>query len=537
MTKILTLTTIALCITMGASACPRVAYAKPPLSGFVPGNGPVANVFAQARNQQLSHADIDAFIDPSVKGPDRQLAHMLMASMPSNTRGDFVYVDLNKHLVSNNPAILRFVSVRQELADKHFARARIRLGGTQKSVSWQALRYSRKNDFFTNCGPSQSYTGAYTRDVSSCGMTDGWGFVYVACNTTSFAAGDVGYLYMEIVGSGGAGSGTASEGGFQYNSDSSVQGYVRTSYTINGKSGYQQMIYSNPGYHFGCGQNLTITHGISAAANNNIYTMVGQLPSDIDPATQYVNMNSEFFYPDNYIWLWTPPGQDMTGPSSGYDAAGNPTPCSGCSVSKVTSIAQSNGFHPDGSSFGDLFGNTNAISWFEVIFGQYATSCLDQEGATCQIVSSPDPAVYYAGTEAFPSSAISQSNYGITPWGPYESTDGIFVGGGNQRSASHSFAEPLPPMPCSPDSDGECAITTTTSTYSTCDTGFKGPHGNDILIDGSKTRYAIYRNASPVKVLETTLRTISYPSHAPCTPSTTWAPGEPRIQYNDPNLP
>jgi hypothetical protein len=498
-----------------------------------------ANVFALARNRSLSNADIDAFIDPSVKGSDRQLARALMAAMPANSRGDFIAVERNNHLVSNNPSILRFASVSTSFRASNKIRLQAEHKRFGRSETSALSRNGIRPTFFTSCGPPSSNTGAYVRDVSACGMTDGWGFVNVTCGSSHLAYGDQGNMYMEITGSGGSVNGTLSEGGLQFNSDTSIQGYVRTSYPANQGTGYQTMNYSNPGYHYGCGQNLTITHGISGAASNWIYTMVGQLPSNIDPEEQYVNMDSEFFYPDNYVWLWTPPGADMNGPSFAFDPAGYKTPCLQCSVAKVDSIAQPNGYVEDGSTFGDINGSQNGIHWLEVIFGEYASSCTGQAGGTCQIESSADPAVYYAGTENYPNAVVAQDNSYGTSWGPYEGYDGLFVGGGGiqQQRASGPFTEPLPPMPCSPDADGQCVVQSSYVSSGACDTGIKGPHGSDIFTYGSIARDIVYRKSSPVKFLESATETVTVPSRAPCTLTIRWSPGEPRVQYNDPNLP
>ncbi len=78
----------------------------------------VPNVFAQARGLTLSDSDIDTYIDPSVTGSDRALAHQLMRIMPANERGDFVYMDSNGRLMSNNPAKLVYVTVTRGSAPK-----------------------------------------------------------------------------------------------------------------------------------------------------------------------------------------------------------------------------------------------------------------------------------------------------------------------------------------------------------------------------------------------------------------------------------
>jgi hypothetical protein len=264
--------------------------------------------------------------------------------------------------------------------------------------------------------------------------------------------------------------------------------------------------------------------------------MVGQLPSSIDPQTQYVNMNSEFFYPNNYVWLWTAPANDVTG--SGTDAAGYTTPCMGCSVSKVTALAQNGGFTQDGSYFG-AGGNGNEINWLEVIFGEYSSSCTGETGGTCQIESSSDPTTYYAGTQAYPDDVTAQTNQGPTSWGPYESWDGIAVGGGGSvagepRSAAGSFTEPLPPPPCTADSDGLCSLNTAnTNSNSYWCYAPSLPHGGYNVFGKSVNTYAIYRQSSFVeKAAKTTTRT-----GCPGSTAYAWSPNNPATQYNDPNLP
>lgn len=249
------------------------------------------NLFAATQNKVLSDSDIQRYIDPSVMGPDRSLALKLMRAMASGLRGDFIAMDRNGRTFSNNPALLGFVKVTTGLRRRPIAPP---VSGPRKPL----LRHTM--DYSSNCAPPPSQGGEDVRDVSACGMTDGWGFVYLPCGTTYFAPGDDGFLYMEITGSGGATNGTTIEGGYQVNpppgggpGDGTIQAYTRASYLNNDQ--YLQMNYSNPSYTFSCGQTLVITHGVSAAANDYVYTMVGQLPSSIDPQTQYVNMNSQFF--------------------------------------------------------------------------------------------------------------------------------------------------------------------------------------------------------------------------------------------------
>ncbi len=516
--------------------------------------GGTINRFQAAAGTSLQDSQIESYIDPSVVGQDRALLHKLMATMPSKLRGDLIFWDSTTgHMVSNNPAQLANAHIS---TGKNVSRSSSAVSARTRPVisstfnrSSHAANVRRPSDYSSACAPPPSNTGAYVRDVSACGMTDGWGFVSVDCGTSQFAPGDAGYLYMEIVGSGGENTGSTIEGGFQYNNDSSIQAYQRASYTANGASpgSYQQMNYSNPGYHFGCGQMLTIIHGIAIANQNYIYTMVGQLPANINPQSQYVNMNSQFFYPNNYVWLWTNPGPDMNGTSK--DEAGYTTPCGLCSVSKVTSIAQTGGYNQDGSYFGTT-GSENYVKWYEVIFGQYTSSCNGQSGGTCQIASSPDPSVYYAGTQAFPDDSTAQTNMGPTGWGPYQSSDGIAVGGsyysGKVRSASVAFTEPQAPAPCTLDSSGYCAFATQTVAHGTCTYSERNPDYGDpgqprflrITESGSQTTYAIFHNQTPVKQMELAVYTDSYTlSGGTCVESGSWSPSDPATAYGDSQLP
>ena len=64
----------------------------------------VPDVFALARNKLLfSSSDYDAYIDSRVSPSDRIIAYKIMALMPLNLRGDFVYLSPSGH--RSRPAI------------------------------------------------------------------------------------------------------------------------------------------------------------------------------------------------------------------------------------------------------------------------------------------------------------------------------------------------------------------------------------------------------------------------------------------------
>ncbi len=403
------------------------------LSTMRPGQR-VPNVFAQAQNRTLSVSEIATYIDPAVTGTDRLTAERIMSYMPANQRGDFVYMAPDGHLISNNPSLLQYVTATN---------------GYTKRPSTAAYPTSNVTPMYytSSCSPPQSNSGAFIREVSVCGMTDGWAFVSVPCGYTSFATGDEGQLYFELRGN----AGSLSEGGLQYNSDSSIQPYMRTiGYSSNG---YQQLLGGSQEYT--CNDGTEIIHHGATSDGQYDFTEVGLLPSNIgaDPQDQWINMNSQFFQAINANWLFLSAPSDISG--SGTDAAGYPTPCTACSITKVTSIAQSGGYSEDGSYFG-TDGTANYIQWMEVGFGELAASCSPAFNGgslgTCQAEISNDPTVYYGGIQNYPNGFVASSNFYTLTYGPYESYDGIAVGTASAQSttrrvAGGPFDEPLPPSP------------------------------------------------------------------------------------------
>ena len=138
-------------------------------------------------------------------------------------------------------------------------------------------------------------------------------------------------------------------------------------------------------------------------------------------------------------------------------------PCTACSISQVTSIAQSSSgsWYADGSEFGIDSGGNNAIQWLQVAFGNWDTDCA--AGTTlCTLHVSADPTVYYGGSQAYPNASVAGSNFNPTGYGPYETIDGVQAYGGlsSQRRADIAISEPLPPAPCTVDASGLCALQT-----------------------------------------------------------------------------
>jgi hypothetical protein len=153
--------------------------------------------------------------------------------------------------------------------------------------------------------------------------------------------GDVGFLYMELTGSGGS----ETEGGLQYNSDISVQPHLN----VNGTDMTSQM--TNFSVKYGCGQELVVWAGATIGDLGEYFVEVGQLPGYINPEDEWVN--SQIVSLDNAAWMFTQTPSDING--IGTDGAGAATPCMSCSIAKVASIAQQvQTYSVDGSYF-DIF--------------------------------------------------------------------------------------------------------------------------------------------------------------------------------------
>lgn len=386
--------------------------------------------FAAAQGRSLTDAQVDLYIDPSVAGADRILAHKLMAFMPPNLRGDFIYMGSDGQLFSNNPAILKYAAVAR---------------GTYPAIAERETRSTRHPmDYVSSCSPQNPPNppgGAYVRQVSICGFTGGWAFVNVPCGSASLQSGENGLAYFEVTGVGQS----EVEGGIFTPDGSTFDPYLRSS---SYPGGYETLI--NATNREACGENVFIAHGIEQSGAFT-YTMIGNA-SQYDPESVWVNETA--ITPLNPSWLFGPAPSGIIGP--GPDNLGNQSPCMQCSISQVTALAQTDSSgnpvatpNLDGSYFGVTANGTgsNDVNWLQVAFGNWGSNCV--AGTTlCTLYTSDDPGLYYGGAQNYPNSLVSQTNYGPTGYGPYETYDGIALPVGNgsdaaQRPAAGGFA-PLP---------------------------------------------------------------------------------------------
>lgn len=460
--------------------------------------------------------------------------------MPPNLRGDFIYVGPpGYHVMSNNPTLLKYVSFG----------AAVQRNAPQGQVPAKTTAPLKKKwSYSSSCSPpdpprdgngNPNPRGAYVRQVSQCGFTAAWAFVNVPCGNTMFAAQngqqvDAGFLYFEIRGS----QGSLTEGGLQYNRDNDplgIQPYVAA------PTGRPTL--NNGTAKYGCGQDLGILHGITADAKYT-YTAIGQVPAGVcSPETNFCNGNTFQF--NNQAWIFQPAYGDILYSANARDRAGNVSPCIQCSITKVTSIAQTQtqDYQIDGSYFGLNFGASQPmIHWMQVAFGEWESDCTPGT-SLCTFDYSADPTIYYGGTQNYPNDLVAQDILSPFGFGPYESFASIDLScGGCQRSKpAAAFREPPPPLPCTADSQGNCTLLQARTVTSSCNTGWTGIHGQPVFEHGYTVVYSVYRKGYPAHYLETSSDTerLTAPQNPPghCTKQSFWSPGEPRVQYGDPNLP
>jgi hypothetical protein len=480
---------------------------SPQTSRRVAANGPafrpgVVDRFAVSRGLNLSDSDLDQYITAPLSVADRSIAHHFMKLMPANLRGDFVYVDMQhgNRVISNNSELPNSLVVTTTLRTPATTPTLQSLLGPLSMPQRQTSSTRRGAlDYTAPCAGTPPTPinpgGPYARYVSKCGYTTGWGFVDVPSQTSGMLADqygnliDNGYLYFEVTGE----RGSLIEGGLAYYTDTSIAGYAK--YYNSSNNLITVLNLNNQSYRYGADQIIGVFSGLTDN-QQQAYTIVGQLDSSQNPRTDWIS--SQVVRLDNPVWLFYSVPADFYDP--GIDSAGYPTPCLGCTVTKLTTIGQKlqSTWSNDGSFFGVTDSGFNAINWIQVAFGSFESQCVP--GApVCNFDASRDPTVYGGGTQFYPNDSVSGESVGTTGYGPYETFDGIDLTGlssFSQRRAVESISEPLPPPPCTADGLGYCFINTTATTTGGHVCIVQGAPKGVITYPGIvKTYYAIY-NAS-----------------------------------------
>jgi len=402
--------------------------------GALPGSGSLKDqsigrgstgLFEFANHKKLKDKDLDSYIDTPLSPADRKIAHKLLAMMPENKRGDFVYVDSPMHIISNSASLLageHYESLARPASDV--------LHSTRVATSTRSAK-----DYQSSCSPPHPFTGSgpYIRAVSRCGYTGAIGYVEVPCNTSNLLPYEKGNTYFELRGS----QGSLTEGGLQYNSDTSIQPYHRS------PQGYDNGQYTNATRHYSCTDRaIGIMSGITP---DGIYSFTAVGLPTTQPDGTYLSPNSTWIHA---AWHYFNRQSDMIG--FGSDPSMMPTPCVNCSISRVTSLAQQGrDFFPDPGYFGigTIPGTTNralAIHWHQVTMGQLYQPCDESQSSstTCSLRFNTDYALWFGGYQFYPDYNVAQSkdvNLGITV--PYETFEGI-----DPRNSTPPAADPFGPF-------------------------------------------------------------------------------------------
>jgi hypothetical protein len=351
--------------------------------------------------------------------------------------------------------------------------------------------------------------------VSNCGFSGNFTVVNLPCGVTSLVASDQGYLYAELRDE----AGNLFEGGiFDPQNDSSLNPYLSASLHLP---------LTNASARYACGNDLFIGTGlIPTGSSTPMYmALLGNASNwssslAFQPSYSLTITNAAYIFQADSNITATP----------GTDPVGVPTACTGCSITKVTSIAQPRGSEnlSDGSVFGvDPESYEPSIFWEDIRLGEW------QEGSNLSsstLVYSTNSGAWYAGEENYPNSEVAFAEVDPTAVA-YQSYDGISLTSGasmtkHKRPAS-AFTMPTPPT-CTLDGHGYCVATTLDSggTMPGADCGSPDPS-----IGISRTIYQI----RDTKAVLTPYEYVVVHGGPECPPR--WIPSNPATSLNDPNLP
>lgn len=143
--------------------------------------------FASAVGKSLSIAEIDHFIDPSVTGADRALAEQLMESMPSNMRGDFVYIRENGTILSNRPQFNTKVSSMQPISIQLTSMSNQGSCGDPLSYTLSLINPSGATVYSSGAQTGSTFSTAYSASAAS----GSWKWVVHANNQSATCSGNI----------------------------------------------------------------------------------------------------------------------------------------------------------------------------------------------------------------------------------------------------------------------------------------------------------------------------------------------------------
>jgi len=503
------------CSSNAASTIPRETSQQSillPSSSFQ--NPIVKSIFASAVNKPLSaDSDYDQFIDSSVTGNDRITARKFMRFMPPNLRGDFVYYD-GSHVVSNNNAL-----IQQSLTMSPQTAASSPSLTSQAFLSRALVSQKRTTQSVGGCEPPYNITtGPWVRMVSNCGFSGGWTVANLPCGETNLTTStSSGIMYLEL---------RDQNGGNLYEAGLEVPARSGGDTSINPYLANIGLQLNNATGRYSCGTDLVVFAGLVPVAGSvpQFFAMMGAVDGGWNSSLAYATEYTLTI--DNPSWLFT----NFTGDATpGTDPVGVPTACTGCSITKLTSIAQAGGATwLDGSTFGINSSGQPNIFWKDIRFGEWLQG---SDFALSTLQYSENSSAWYAGEDNWPNTNAAYAS--VDPNGGvvgYQSYDGVDTNGNiltlSQGRSASSFNIPAPPT-CALDNHGYCIATTSTSDWAfLCSGGARGHFISPVIV----TAYQVLNSR---RVLS------GYAHSVPegCPSSATWSPSNPAISLNDPNLP
>ncbi len=514
----------------GGSAATRPAW------GLV-SNGGSMHSFSDAKGLALkTDADYANFVDPEVVGTDRLLAIALLKFMPPGMRGDFIYVSKSGRVLSNRIALesrIRFQASSSSINPAPLAN----LGG--RSV--RPMAYP----------PTGGSGGPYIRYYSYQGVNAAYGYASFPCdsvyNNSGGAHPDDGNMYFNAYDANGndvLDAGVA-QGSFPDNSqtESAFVNLGGGNYFYQNWNGYTGWTNESQTWQCGIppfGTPLGIMYGtlpasLSSGSQNLSFLGVG-VP-DYDPTQMQLPPSSSSWSHAAWTFFDTPPG--LLGSAGTWN--GIPSPCMFCSVGRMLTIAQSTPAS-DGSCFGACSGTPTA-RWDQVVMGEIIAPCAQNSGsppsATCTIEYQSNGAWQNGANDSCDGTFYSEYNQ-------QNALEGInlnYTGGCQATTTSQGqFKSPLPiapSSPCTADSYGYCSVVNSTAISGVCQSGYTYVNGHEIpvFVRAYNRTYYTFKKEAMLELQGTATEYESVPSDPPCTITTSWSPAEPRVTYNDSNLP
>lgn len=480
--------------------------------------------FEAANNLSLlTNDDFAKYIDPQIVGADRLMAIYFLRLIPANKRGDFVYVNPYGRILSNRVSTAsQVLFIRNALPHPGL------INKTQISKSRRMVGFRRES-----YPPSGGSGGAYIRDYSQQGINAAYAYVSPPCDA-HLALGESGNMYFNAYDANGS---DVIDAGLGANN---VQTNLIQNYTaaqnltafVNSVGGRQDS-WTNQSQRYPCTATIGIIYG--TLPNSGISMLALGIPS-YDPRQFAVPMATAIWHTAVWNFFNTDPALLQSPGTWSNGVASYSSNCTKCSIARMFTIGQPTASYSlDGSCYGYCSSSGVDGFWNETVAGQLTNPCsqVQNQSFTCTIAYTTN---WYAGTNTSGNNGI-----GYAYKDNQQAVQGINLSGLGPTSQSNlSFVGPLPPAPtatCTPDSLALCALQASREPNGYCDTGTTSPSGRELYLPSYTTPYYVFQQVYSQELLETASYVETRDPNNACAVSYMWSPNEPKIRYNDPNLP